>query len=129
MKVGEALAAAARRLTATSDTPRLDAELLMAHALGVAREEMLLHGQEREAPEAGAVFVQSDLATTLRKLVEAERVIREAMRLPGTATYTISALGYVLARAGRRAAICMLLLFVGVHNAGTLVENPSDGCR
>jgi hypothetical protein len=27
-----------------------------------------------------------------------------------------------LASAGRRAAICLLLLFVGVHNAGTLVE-------
>ena len=32
--VGEALRAAAERLAATSDTARLDAELLMAHALG-----------------------------------------------------------------------------------------------
>jgi len=30
-------------------------------------------GQEREAPEAGEVFVQRDLAATLRKLVQAER--------------------------------------------------------
>jgi gamma-glutamyltranspeptidase/glutathione hydrolase len=30
-------------------------------------------GQAHEAPEAGEVFVQHDLATTLRKLVEAER--------------------------------------------------------
>jgi gamma-glutamyltranspeptidase / glutathione hydrolase len=30
-------------------------------------------GQEREAPEAGEVFVQRDLAATLRKLVETER--------------------------------------------------------
>jgi gamma-glutamyltranspeptidase / glutathione hydrolase len=30
-------------------------------------------GQTREAPEAGEVFVQRDLAATLRKLVEAER--------------------------------------------------------
>ncbi len=30
-------------------------------------------GQEREAPVAGEVFVQKDLAATLRKLVEAER--------------------------------------------------------
>jgi gamma-glutamyltranspeptidase / glutathione hydrolase len=30
-------------------------------------------GQPREAPEAGEVFVQKDLAATLRKLVEAER--------------------------------------------------------
>jgi gamma-glutamyltranspeptidase/glutathione hydrolase len=30
-------------------------------------------GQEREAPEAGEIFVQKDLAATLRRLVEAER--------------------------------------------------------
>jgi gamma-glutamyltranspeptidase/glutathione hydrolase len=30
-------------------------------------------GEEREAPRAGEVFVQKDLAVTLRKLVEAER--------------------------------------------------------
>jgi gamma-glutamyltranspeptidase / glutathione hydrolase len=30
-------------------------------------------GQEREAPEAGEIFVQKDLAATLRKLVEAEQ--------------------------------------------------------
>jgi gamma-glutamyltranspeptidase/glutathione hydrolase len=35
---------------------------------------MLPHaGQEREAPEAGEIFRQPDLAATLRKLVEAER--------------------------------------------------------
>ncbi|HVE78618.1 MAG TPA: gamma-glutamyltransferase [Gemmatimonadaceae bacterium] len=33
-------------------------------------------GQAREAPEAGEVFVQRDLAATLRKLVEAEREAR-----------------------------------------------------
>jgi gamma-glutamyltranspeptidase/glutathione hydrolase len=39
-----------------------------------AREVMLPHlGQSREAPEAGEIFVQRDLAVTLRKLVEAER--------------------------------------------------------
>jgi len=37
-----AVAAAAARLAATSDTPRLDAELLMAHALGTSREALLL---------------------------------------------------------------------------------------
>lgn len=47
MKVREALAAAAARLAAVSDTPRLDAELLMAQALGVERETMLLsHGSD-----------------------------------------------------------------------------------
>ncbi|MGH7663113.1 MAG: gamma-glutamyltransferase family protein [Gemmatimonadaceae bacterium] len=39
-----------------------------------SREVMLPHlGEEREAPEPGEIFVQSDLAATLRKLVEAER--------------------------------------------------------
>jgi gamma-glutamyltranspeptidase / glutathione hydrolase len=39
-----------------------------------SREVFLPHaGQLREAPEAGEIFVQKDLAATLRKLVEAER--------------------------------------------------------
>jgi gamma-glutamyltranspeptidase / glutathione hydrolase len=39
-----------------------------------SREVMLPHaGQRREAPEPGEVFKQSDLAATLRKLVEAEQ--------------------------------------------------------
>lgn len=38
-----------------------------------SREVMLPHlGEEREAPRAGEIFVQQDLAATLRKLVEAE---------------------------------------------------------
>ncbi len=50
MKVREAIAHAARRLSKTSETPRLDAELLMAHALGVGREELLLRHLEVEEP-------------------------------------------------------------------------------
>jgi len=39
-----------------------------------SREVMLPHlGTSREAPEAGEIFVQKDLAATLRKLVEAEQ--------------------------------------------------------
>jgi len=48
--VRQALAAAAARLAGISDTPRLDAELLMAHALGVDREALLLNGLEKDAP-------------------------------------------------------------------------------
>jgi release factor glutamine methyltransferase len=51
MRVREALAAAAARLDRLSETPRLDAELLMAHALGASREQMLLERLDREAPE------------------------------------------------------------------------------
>jgi release factor glutamine methyltransferase len=42
MTVGQAIRAAAERLTATSDTARLDAEVLMAHALGCGRSDLLL---------------------------------------------------------------------------------------
>ncbi len=42
-----------------------------------SREVMLPHlGEAREAPAAGEIFAQKDLATTLRKLVEAERTAR-----------------------------------------------------
>jgi release factor glutamine methyltransferase len=52
MTLRDALAAATARLAATSDTPRLDAELLMAAALGIEREKMLLGDLERETPAA-----------------------------------------------------------------------------
>jgi len=50
--VREALAAAAGELAAVSETPRLDAELLMAHALGVEREALLLGQMDDSAPAA-----------------------------------------------------------------------------
>ena len=52
MTVAEALVAAADRLAVGSGTPRLDAELLMAHALGTTREEMLLRRLGDEVPSA-----------------------------------------------------------------------------
>ncbi len=42
MSIAEAIRAATARLTTTSDTARLDAELLMAHALGVTRTTLLI---------------------------------------------------------------------------------------
>ena len=62
MKVREALAEAAARLTPASDTARLDAELLMAHALGEAREAMLLNRMDGEAPADFAPLVARRLA-------------------------------------------------------------------
>lgn len=50
MKAAEALRNAATRLAHVTDTPRLDAELLMAHALGLTREEMLLRLRDLAAP-------------------------------------------------------------------------------
>ena len=52
MRVSESLVGAAAQLAATSDTPRLDAELLMAHALGTTREELLLRRLDDPVPEA-----------------------------------------------------------------------------
>ncbi len=52
-----ALASATSRLAPHSETPRLDAELLMAHALGVAREELLLRRLGDPAPPAFAALL------------------------------------------------------------------------
>lgn len=57
MTAGEAIRAAAERLAATSDTARLDAELLMAHALGLSRSDMLLRAMREPAPEGFAALV------------------------------------------------------------------------
>jgi len=60
--VGEALAAAAARLAGISDTPRLDAELIMAHALGVERGQMLLGQMDAAAPAAFEALLARRLA-------------------------------------------------------------------
>jgi release factor glutamine methyltransferase len=62
MRVHEALAAAAERLGAVSDTPRLDAELLMAEAVGVERETLLLDRPDTPAPPAFDGLVERRLA-------------------------------------------------------------------
>ena len=51
MNVGEALRAATVRLSATSDTARLDAEVLMAHALGCSRTDLLLRHMAAPVPD------------------------------------------------------------------------------
>lgn len=61
MTVREALAAAAARL-AQSETPRLDAELLMAHALGISREDLLLRRLDGPAPDAFEALLARRLA-------------------------------------------------------------------
>ncbi len=58
MTIRAALADAARRLVGSSDSPRLDAELLMAQALGVEREALLLSGLSGEAPGAFDALVE-----------------------------------------------------------------------
>ncbi len=56
--VAAALREAAQRLAAVSDTPRLDAELLMAHALGVERQALLLDPARFTVPDDFAALVE-----------------------------------------------------------------------
>lgn len=55
------LVAATRLLEKVSDTPRLDAELLMAHALGLSRNDMLLKARDLETPAAFDALLQRRL--------------------------------------------------------------------
>jgi release factor glutamine methyltransferase len=57
MSVAAALAQAAQRLAATSDTARLDAELLMAQALGCSRSDVLLRHMGDLVPDIFADLV------------------------------------------------------------------------
>ena len=57
MTVALGIREAAVVLAAVSDTPRLDAELLMAHALGVSRTTMLIHAMRDPVPAGNASLV------------------------------------------------------------------------
>lgn len=57
MTVAEAIRDAARRLSGASDTARLDAELLMAHALEASRSDMLLRMTGDPVPADFAALV------------------------------------------------------------------------
>ena len=61
MTVREALSQAAARFS-FSQTPRLDAELLMAHALGISRETLLLAHLDAPEPAAFAALLARRLA-------------------------------------------------------------------
>lgn len=58
MSVLATVAEAAARLGAVSDTPRLDAELLMAHALGIERDQLLLNAARLAVPEGFAALIE-----------------------------------------------------------------------
>jgi release factor glutamine methyltransferase len=53
-----ALSRATQQLSSTSDTPRLDAELLMAAALGMGRDRLILDNPKGEAPQAFLDYVE-----------------------------------------------------------------------
>jgi release factor glutamine methyltransferase len=56
--ISDTLRAATVRLEAVSETARLDTEILMAHALGLARTEMLMRQSELAVPEGFAALVE-----------------------------------------------------------------------
>jgi release factor glutamine methyltransferase len=60
----QAIGEAAQRIAAMSDTPRLDAELLMAHAMGVERTALLLGRLDDPVPSGFAALVEARLAHT-----------------------------------------------------------------
>lgn len=60
--VSAALSSTAQKLGGVSDTPRLDAELLMAHALGVERGALLLDPARFAVPNGFAALVERRLA-------------------------------------------------------------------
>ena len=56
--LARALREAAQAFDAISDTPRLDAELLLAHALGIGRETLLLDPPFIDVPDSFAALVE-----------------------------------------------------------------------
>jgi len=58
----DALRLAAARLAAVSDSPRLDAELLMAHAAGISREELILRLRDLDTPPGFDALVERRMA-------------------------------------------------------------------
>lgn len=62
MSAAQALAEAARRLASVSDSPRLDAELLLAHAIGIGREALLLGLRDQAVPAGFESLIARRLA-------------------------------------------------------------------
>ena len=60
--IAPALRDATARLAGMSETPRLDAELLMAHALGIGRSELLLRQTNLTLPDSFAGFLARRIA-------------------------------------------------------------------
>ncbi len=57
MTIAEALREATQTLARVSDTPRLDAELLMAHTFGISRSTLLLNRMRDDVPAAFAALI------------------------------------------------------------------------
>lgn len=62
MGVADALRTAAERLAVVSATPRLDAELLFAHALGIDRNDLLMRQRDLSVPPGFEALLDRRLA-------------------------------------------------------------------
>lgn len=62
MTLADWLRAASAQLATVSETPRLDAELLAAHALGIARDTLLLSLRDLAVPDAADALLARRLA-------------------------------------------------------------------
>lgn len=60
--IPDTLRAATERLAPVSATPRLDAELLLAHALGLPRNDLLLRQRDLETPAVFGALLERRLA-------------------------------------------------------------------
>lgn len=63
MRLRDALTEAAARLAAVSDTPRLDAELLAAHVLGIDRNALLLSQLDEDVPSGFSTLIDRRMST------------------------------------------------------------------
>jgi release factor glutamine methyltransferase len=62
VSAAQALAEATRRLASVSDSPRLDAELLLAHAIGIGRDTLLLGLRDLAVPTGFEALIGRRLA-------------------------------------------------------------------
>ncbi len=60
--VSAGLSIVTKTLSLCSDSPRLDAEILMAHALGIGRSELLMRQRDLTVPDAFAGFLSRRMA-------------------------------------------------------------------
>src|SRR5262245_21709575 len=56
--ISRALGRATEELSKTSDTPRLDAEVLMAAALGIGRDRLILNNPNGQAPDEFYEYIE-----------------------------------------------------------------------
>jgi release factor glutamine methyltransferase len=123
-----ALNAAAERLASVSPTARLDAELLMAHALGVSRQDLLLRHLDAPEPAAFAALIERRLThepvayiTGSRAFWTIELAVGPGVLVPRADSETL--LEAALAHFGARSPVRILDLGTG---PGTLLLAALD---